>query len=66
MTSQLIGQITGTDATEGFDCIFAQIIIQGTSVNVNYSIEFSTLTVEQMQTVNDFQALLVSLAPPAV
>ena len=61
--SGIIGQITNTPVVDGYDCILANIIKSGTSVNMSYDIAYADLSDAEKQTVQDFTQLIVDNAP---
>lgn len=58
----LTGQITGTPAVQGYDCILANIIKDGTVTNISYEIKWDELTDEEKACVTDFTNLLINKA----
>lgn len=59
----LLGVITDITDIPTDPVITANIYIPGTVYNVNFEVAYSELTAPQKQVVDDYRALLISLAP---
>lgn len=61
----LQGTITDTTDIPTDPVITSNIYVPGTVENVNFEVSYNDLTAPQKQIVDDYKALLISLAPQA-